>query len=97
MIEADLTEQEQKEKTERENAANEKVMAESASVYKRLFATKDGKIILEDLSTVCGQKVASSLPDFDTNRTFFHDGMRNVLLYINQKMNRKDKKENDNG
>jgi hypothetical protein len=79
------------------NAENEKLMREKASVYKRLFATKDGKIVLRDLSAVCGQKVASSLPDFDTNRTFFHDGMRNVLLYINQKMNRKDKMGNDNG
>jgi hypothetical protein len=97
MIESDLTEQQQKEKTKRDNAANEKIMSERASAYKRLFNCKDGKIVLKDLGIVCGDKVASSLPDFDTNRTFFHDGMRNVLLYINQKMNREDKKENKDG
>lgn len=76
-----------------ENEANEKIMAEMASVYKRLFNSKDGKTVLKDLAMICGNKVASSLPNFDTNRTFFHDGMNNVFLYINQKINRKDSKE----
>jgi hypothetical protein len=76
-----------------ENEANEKLMAEMASAYKRLFNCNDGKTVLEDLAVICGNKVSSCLPSFDGNRTFFHEGMRNVYLYINQKINRVDSKE----
>ena len=78
------------------NAENEKLMAEMASCYKRLFNCKDGKIVLEDLAITCGTKVSSALPSFDPSRTFFHEGMRNVYLYVMQKINREDLKEKEN-
>jgi hypothetical protein len=81
-------------KTKEQNEANEKIMAELSSAYKRLFNCNDGKIVLEDLSKICGNKVSSALPSFDSNRTFFHEGMRNVYLYINQKIERNKEKEN---
>jgi len=79
--------------SEVKNKANEKIIRELAQSYKRFAKTPDGKIILADLEVQCGQLKANSLPDFNTNKTFFHDGMRNVYLYIMQKINRVERKE----
>lgn len=76
------------------NEANEKIIKELAQSYKRFADTPDGKIILTDLEIQCGQLKASPLPDFNTNKTFFHEGMRNMYLYIMQKVNRE---ERENG
>lgn len=75
------------------NKANEKIIRELAQSYKRFADTPDGKIILSDLAKQCGQLKASPLPDFNTNKTFFHEGMRNMYLYIMQKVNRIERKD----
>jgi S-ribosylhomocysteine lyase LuxS involved in autoinducer biosynthesis len=73
------------------NEENQKIIAELAQSYKRFAETSDGKIILADLEVQCGQNKANSLPDFNTNKTFFHEGMRNVYLYIMQKVKREER------
>ena len=69
---------------------NEKRNAEKARCYKRMAVSDDGKEIMKDLEVFCGAKRVASDRDWDTNKTFFHDGMRNVYLYIQQQINRKE-------
>jgi len=75
---------------------NEKRLRELSRAYKRVFSSEDGKIVLKDLEFQCGQNRTSADGDFSTNKTFFHEGMRNMFLYINLKLNRDNgEKEND--
>lgn len=49
--------------------------------YKRLFATPDGKLVLEDLMVnVCHLLDLSRSPT--DSETYFREGERNVMLYI---------------
>ena len=80
--------------TEAENQKleNEKKNAERANWYKRMAITDDGKKIMADLASFCGAKRVASDRDWDAYKTFFHDGMRNVYLYIEQMIERKEEK-----
>ncbi len=78
---------------------NEKINAELARCYKRMALTEDGKKIMADLEMNCGQDRTSIGPRddpyrWDTNQVLYHEGMRNMYLYILRKINRKEK-END--
>jgi len=50
------------------------------SAYARLFTTRDGKVVLEDLKT---QFYDNEISDSDTRRDV---GKRDVLLYINKRV-----------
>lgn len=69
---------------------NQKKNAELVYAYKRLFSGDDSKLILADLETVCGFNRTSIDNLWSTNRTFYHEGMRNVFLHIMDKINRKE-------
>ena len=78
---------------------NEKINAELARCYKRMALTEDGKKIMADLEMNCWQMGTSIGPRDDPerwnkNQILYHEGMRNVYLYILKKINRKEK-END--
>jgi len=69
---------------EQQNAENEKKRQELTQAYKRLFQTDDGKEILKDLRSFCGQdrsSVCSSSPN--PYQTFEAEGKRRVFLRIN--------------
>ena len=77
---------------------NEKRNTELVQCYKRMAKTDDGKKIMEDLEIFCGAKRVASDREWLTNKTFFHDGMRNVYLYIRQRIERKEEvKEKQDG
>ncbi len=78
-----------------QQAENEKKNAELAKCYKRMAMTSDGKEIVKDLEGICGAKRTSIDNGFETNRVFFHEGMRNVYLHIIGKIERK--QENGSG
>lgn len=74
---------------------NEKKNAELARCFKRMALTEDGKKIMAELEIFCGAKRVASDRDWDAHKTFFHDGMRNVYLYIMQKIERKEKENGE--
>ncbi len=76
-------------------ADNEKKRLELIWTYKRFFKTDDGKIIFEDLERYCGQNRSSVCRQSpNPYQTSYCEGMRSIFLYINEKINRKEK-END--
>lgn len=77
---------------EEQRIENEKKNLELARCYKRMSKTKDGKVIVVDLERHCGQNKSSvcrSSPN--PYQTSYCEGMRSVFLYINEKINRKEK------
>ncbi len=76
---------------ETQQIENEKKNVERANWYKRMSQTDDGKKIMADLEIFCGGKRVASDIEWNAYKTFFHDGMRNVYLYIRQKIERKEK------
>jgi len=73
---------------------NEKKNTELANCYKRMSQTDDGKKIMPDLERYCGQNKSSVCRQSpNPYQTSFCEGMRNVYLYINEKINRKEKKD----
>ncbi len=91
---------------EKRKLENEKKNVELVNCYKRMAQTEDGKKILSDLEWMCCAKRTivgtannsegkPNLDRWNTNQTFHHEGMRNVYLYINEKINRKEKKNGD--
>ena len=73
----------------------EKIQKELAQSYKRLFSSKDGKVILRDLELFCGQNKTSVCEQSpNPYQTMFAEGKRRVFLRINSKLNYKEN-END--
>ena len=65
------------------NEQNEKKRAELALMYKKVFNSDAGKVVLDDLMKHCRFKYPLIDPNtFDTNRTFFNEGARNVFIFI---------------
>ena len=79
---------------EQKRIENEKKNEERANWYKRMAQTDDGKKIMVDLEDYCGQN-KSSVCGHSPNpyQTFDAKGRRGVYLYINEKINRKEKEE----
>lgn len=76
---------------EQQRAENEKKRRELAQAYKRLFMTDDGKIVLKDLRSFCGQdrsSICSSSPN--PYQTFECEGKRRVYLRIESQIKVKD-------
>lgn len=75
-------------------AENEKKRRELAQTYKRFSKTDDGKVILADLRSFCGQdrsSICSSSPN--PYQTFECEGKRRVFLRIDSMIKRRE----DNG
>ena len=53
---------------------------EVAQIYKNLFSSIDGQLLLEDLKNRCFY--FAPLIDEHEGRTYFNDGMRSVVLHI---------------
>lgn len=64
-----------------------------ALAYQHLFATPNGKKVLEDLTTFCGYEYSSVGQNYDPNKTMFKEGQRNVYLHINNMLKRKVEKK----
>ena len=79
---------------EKIKAENEKKLRELAQAFKRLFATKDGKIVKKDLEKFCNRN-KSSVCEHNPNalQTHFEEGKRRVILRIDSMINRRE--END--
>lgn len=77
---------------EKIKAENEKIIREKAQAYKRLFMTKDGKRVLEDLSHICSYNATSvrKADSPDPYAVMFLEGKRWVYLAIRSYMSRKD-------
>lgn len=75
-------------------ADNEKKNLELCRCFKRMSKTKDGKEVLKALEDYCGQN-KSSVCRTSPNpyQTMYVEGMRAIWLYINDKINRKEKKD----
>lgn len=74
-------------------AENEKKNVELARCYKRMAKTDDGKKIMANLEYFCCQNrtsIGSGEDRWNTNQVFYHEGMRNVYLYIQGKIRRKE-------
>jgi len=80
---------------DKQKAENEQKNKELADCYKRMAKTDDGKIIMADLEIFCGAKRIAADKDWNAYKTFFHDGMRNIYLYINTKIDRKERENGD--
>jgi hypothetical protein len=72
---------------------SEKIIRELSQAYKRFAETPDGKIIIDDLEKACGQMKSSATraSNFNPYETQFHEGMRNMYLYIMRKVNLKER------
>lgn len=77
-------------KPEQQKIEHENRNEELANCYKRFSNTEDGKKILADLASVCcyDRPIPTGENKWDLNRIFYHEGKRNVYLYIQQKINR---------
>jgi len=70
-----------------------------ANVYKRIFDTADGQLMLEDLKNRCYVKSSSAqygdiiIPHPFSN--YFNEGMRSVVLHILSQINYKPKTEGE--
>lgn len=83
MIEADKKKQE-----------NEQKNADRVMLYKRFARTDDGKKIMADLAEYCNyDKTSVCRQNPNSQQTTFNEGMRCVFLYINEKVNRKEKEK----
>ena len=67
---------------------NQKKNTELVHAYKRLFSGNDSKLVLADLENICGFRRPSFDNQWNTNRVFCHEGMRNVYLHILSKLER---------
>ena len=79
---------------DQQNAENEKKRQELKQAYRRLFKTGDGKTILADLRSFCGQdrsSICSSSPN--PYQTFEAEGKRRVFLRINNMIIKENKNE----
>ena len=56
--------------------------------YKNLFASEYGKEVLEDLARFCGFNRCSYGNKNDPYDAVFYEGMRNVFLYIKDKIDK---------
>jgi len=80
---------------EKQQVDNEKKNVERARWYKRMALTEDGKQIIADLENYCGQNRSSVCRQSpNPYQTVYAEGMRSVFLYINEKINRKER-DND--
>ncbi len=80
---------------EKQREENEKKNVELARCYKRMALTEDGKKIMADMERYCGQNKSSVCRQApDPNQTMYCEGLRAAYLYMNEKINRKEK-END--
>ena len=78
---------------EKQKLENEKKNVERANWYKRMADTKDGKKIMIDLANHCNYNKSSVCRQSpNPYQTVYEEGMRSVFLYINEKINRKEKK-----
>ena len=59
-------------------------------IYKRVFGTDDGKLVLEDLADFCRMKETAFVPG-DIYGTVYQEGMKNVYLHILRVLNLTDK------
>ncbi len=83
MVEADKDKQE-----------NAKKNAARVMWYKRFARSKDGKLIMADLAEYCNyNKTSVCRQNPNPHQTMFNEGMRCVYLYINEKVNRKEKEK----
>lgn len=79
---------------DKQKQENEKKNADRAMWYKRMASTKDGKKIMADLAEYCNyNKTSVCRQQPNPDQTMFCEGMRAVFLYINEKVNRKEKKD----
>ena len=58
-----------------------------SNIYKRIFDTPDGKLMLEDLRNRCYVKVSSYHHQTNSNDVLFNEGMRAVVLHIESQIN----------
>ncbi len=81
---------------DRQKIDNEKKNVELARCFKRMAKTEDGRKIMVNLEWFCCQNrtsIGTGEDKWNTNQVFYHEGMRNVYLYMKIKINRK---ENEN-
>ncbi len=79
---------------EEQRIENEKKQTELKNAYGRLFKTDDGKEILKDLRSFCGQD-RSSVCERSPNgmQTDYNEGKRRVILRINSMIKVKENKD----
>jgi len=64
----------------------EEIQEKLRQAYAQVAKTKAGKIIMEDLEKICGaNRTSVDFKEWSTNQVFYHEGMRNVWLYIKEK------------
>jgi hypothetical protein len=73
---------------------------ERASLYKGLFDSPEGKLVLEDLRVRCYFYGSSALPDpnghiNDPYAVYMNEGMRSVMLYIQTQLEHEPKGTNN--
>ena len=56
-------------------------LKDTLECYRHVFATDEGKMVLQDLEKRCGLFMCTFDPD-SPHRSAFNEGQRNVLLYI---------------
>ena len=81
---------------EKQAEEKDKRDVELARCYKRMALTDDGKIIMADMARYCGQdrsSVCRQAPNPD--QTMYCEGLRAAFLYMNEKINRKEKENED--
>jgi len=62
----------------------------TARAYKDLFESENGKLVLKDLESFCGQNTSSVCEQSPNElQTFFAEGKRRVYLRIQWWLNRK--------
>lgn len=78
---------------EKQNLENEKITRELTHAYKRLFASDDGKVVLEDLERFCGFYSTSTNNQWNPYQTMFAEGKRRVFLRISQFMRKRENED----
>ncbi len=80
---------------EEQIAENMEKNDDMALKYQHLFATANGVKVLADLMGFCGYEYSSVDQKFDSNRTMFKEGQRNVYVHINSMLKRKVEKDDN--
>lgn len=75
----------------------ERAKAKKSALYKRLFASEEGRAVLADLETLFRYRESAFIPvskgdhkSYDPLTAALTDGGRRVVCYINEQINRPD-------
>ena len=68
-------------------AKRQKEIRELALAFQKLFASENGKLVLEEISRMCKENKPTYV-DMNPNGSAYHEGQRSIILGIRNMLNK---------